>query len=1037
LTDASEADDKFSPGSSSDGLAGAGSARADGDPNMKLDLPLDWILVFATLAPLPLTGLAHAQSVATPAPEVVVEDGPRYVWTGVRIGDDGARVEASPSQGESAATNGEPRAQRTNPRATAEAHLKELAAIQLSIEIDRKLDEASTRLDELWVRAASRTAYVARFDVLQSIALARSALEERRGRKDAALAAVEHLLPGEAIRAALGERYELEPAPDELATEARGFLAAPPFEAVRSRLRSRPQAPQQGGRNAETSIEANVRAWLSANEVKPIREIGTRAVPALEKIVLENLDGFAMEAGTDPLTLLFELDEARGARLALEQFDKGGFFWRKRILRSMERANVLTDPGTWSMASEQHVPPILVDFGWLRVLELLLQSEDVRAEALRALRPLAVMDELTPTMQAELTKALTGDQTELTQAALTAIAECIQRSTVVPLLEAALAAKDVAVRRFAAQLLQNQPESKALLARATDPDGDVRRVVAKSLRGRQIPRLAFIPNVTVWSPGSTLVEPALGEEGRQAVRALAKDEDPYVRLEIATMLQDFEPPLETELYVALAADESANVRERIAGLESATHPALPAVLERLAGDATPNVSIAFEKRMQVMPTQRIAELLPALVRRLQRPEAPSIQQGGGRNSLANAIEAALLLPEGMTRLLAVVDAQTSLWLVEQLMASFPWPRKEGMPEVAALRAVDPKHLATLVRVYMQYCPAMGRFWEGAMRAAEGGLVHRQAWLEVLSDTSLPRAGRAQAAAVLAHAPDPEVERAIVELLKDPSWATQSVDVERDALSSMGRLLAGDHHVPFLLALVRDPEVQSAPLAWLIGNDPNKQPLAMAILDRWLEDPDVRYTLLTEAIEALPASDDPRTVEVLRRCLRDPRLDSSAASVLGRIKRPFSLELLSEALRADWISDGDARADLQRAAAEAMAGFLTEDAAQRLIAGVPHVDDPKTREGALAALEQIRKFLDEKKRWDLRDTDLEKRAQAVHELYHLLSDPDAATRAQAAKSMATMNAVEHLPKLIGMLKDKSPEVRAAAQQAIDQLNAKSK
>ncbi len=62
---------------------------------------------------------------------------------------------------------------------------------------------------------------------------------------------------------------------------------------------------------------------------------------------------------------------------------------------------------------------------------------------------------------------------------------------------------------------------------------------------------------------------------------------------------------------------------------------------------------------------------------------------------------------------------------------------------------------------------------------------------------------------------------------------------------------------------------------------------------------------------------------------------------------------------------------------------------------------------------------------------------MKELVQLLSDNDAATRAQAARGLATLNAAEELPRLVQLLKDKSPEVRNAAQQALDLLSAKSK
>ena len=43
------------------------------------------------------------------------------------------------------------------------------------------------------------------------------------------------------------------------------------------------------------------------------------------------------------------IDEVRGTRFVLAHFDEGGYFWRRRILRSMDEAWVLSDEGTWMM----------------------------------------------------------------------------------------------------------------------------------------------------------------------------------------------------------------------------------------------------------------------------------------------------------------------------------------------------------------------------------------------------------------------------------------------------------------------------------------------------------------------------------------------------------------------------------------------------------------------------------------------------------------------------------------------------------------
>ncbi len=162
-----------------------------------------------------------------------------------------------------------------SPRATADAHLKELATIRLSIDVDRKLDDAQTKLDDLFVRAASKQDYVARFEVAQEVALARSELLEKRGRKDAALAAVTQLLPDAALRDAFAAKYELEPASDALIAAEAKALAAPAVANAAARLRpggantQKPDVKKAGA--TDSSIEESVRAWLSSQNTSAIR----------------------------------------------------------------------------------------------------------------------------------------------------------------------------------------------------------------------------------------------------------------------------------------------------------------------------------------------------------------------------------------------------------------------------------------------------------------------------------------------------------------------------------------------------------------------------------------------------------------------------------------------------------------------------------------------------------------------------------------------------------------------------------------------
>ncbi|MBI5364778.1 MAG: HEAT repeat domain-containing protein [Planctomycetes bacterium] len=1003
-----------------------------------------FLALFFVLAPL-----AAAQESASTVADTnsTAPRSARFVWTGTTLGPKGERFGHPPIVGETTTTFGagsKPVVARANPRATADGYLKELAAVRLSIEVDRKLDDAQKALDDLCVRAAWKEDYVARFEVLQEVAVARSELAEKRGRKDAALAAIAQLLPDAALRDAFAAQYEFEPASEALLAAETKALAAPAVANAAARLRPGQSAHKAGTNKLleqETSIEESVRAWLSSGNVLAIQEIGARAAPILEKVVIEGLDFMAPIAMRDALTLLFQLDEARGAQFALAHFDEAGFLWKKRVLRGMESAGVLGNANTWMTGSDPYQKPALIDTMWIPVVERLVRDPEVRLETIRGpVRTFCLQDALTPVMQSALVDAITSSESAEQQAAFVAMENCFGRATVLKVLGSAIQSKNVNVRRYAAQILADEPRSAELLARANDEDPEVRRIVIRSMQARQVRIAAYSANATS-TFGQRNLNPEFGVAERAALQKLVVDPDAKVRMDAMGLAASMDPSLETELCLRLARDADVNVRTAMANVLPDTHPGLPSVFLVLAADETPSVRTALDWRFSTWGNGRaIDPLLPALLRRLEWPDPPT-KDAGDNLLLGTSIHQALRIEAGMRRLLELAATESGSWLVPWILGSFPWPGPHGgdeLPPVLSTVAAEP--LATLVRNAQRDASFrnLQLFGQGAHRAALAGVCQRAAWEAVLGDAEATRGLRLRAASILGVEADARCEEGLRALFREDSWKTLGVqDDERDALSDLGKTFRAERRADFFRGLIQDARVNEVPLRWMVGNA-DKDGLAMAILDRWLDAPRANgsVSLLAEAIAALPASDDPKTIAVLRRCLRYDGVETSVLSVLGRIKKPFGLELLSEGLDANWVTDRGERANVQRAAAGSLTGYMSEDAARRLLAGVTLAAGDTARKACLDGVEQIRTFLDEKKRWDLRDSELEQRAQAVKELLVLLADNDATTRAQAAKSLATLNAAEHLPKLIALLKDKAPEVRTAAQLAIDQLNARS-
>ncbi len=148
----------------------------------------------------------------------------------------------------------------------------------------------------------------------------------------------------------------------------------------------------------------------------------------------------------------------------------------------------------------------------------------------------------------------------------------------------------------------------------------------------------------------------------------------------------------------------------------------------------------------------------------------------------------------------------------------------------------------------------------------------------------------------------------------------------------------------------------------------------------------------------------------------------------------SIDILIEIItRNDVAIDSGHRAR----AADLLARRLDDRGADALLRAIAAAPFESVRQKCFDGLEQIRKYQDEKQSWQKRKGGEAARDQAIADLLPMLGDKEATIRAAAARSLATLQATEHLPKLVALLKDKDASVREAAQKALDALNAPGK
>jgi HEAT repeat protein len=131
---------------------------------------------------------------------------------------------------------------------------------------------------------------------------------------------------------------------------------------------------------------------------------------------------------------------------------------------------------------------------------------------------------------------------------------------------------------------------------------------------------------------------------------------------------------------------------------------------------------------------------------------------------------------------------------------------------------------------------------------------------------------------------------------------------------------------------------------------------------------------------------------------------------------------------------DSDENVRRAACSTLGMLLAKESAPELLKALAD-DSEKVRNEAKQALERIRFYHEEKKRWEDwyagRGTDP---GEGVRKLLELLDDSDEPVRMSAIESLGTMKAKEALPRLVELVKlGASKAEREAAAKAVERIN----
>jgi len=847
---------------------------------------------------------------------------------------------------------------------------RELAEIRLAVAADRKFPEARERLQAL-----------------------RASLEPRAADPEAneLLQRVDRLL-GEVLRA-LG-------------------LAAPAVPSTEN----------------QDKVDQAVQVAIETGNADFLRQLGKRAVPGLVAAVREDPDTLPY-LGKDAFFFLAAIDPLAASSLAGESIDQAGFFWKKRVMRTIDQTDLFQRPDVWTVGTPQR---FLAD-GLLKTLEKYVADPDIGNEVLGELQPF-VPHALTPALREALAAALRSED-PVRRTTAKGVASAVD--SLRPLFEELLREGDPDLRAFAALRLSNFADASVLLDRAGDPEPKVRQQVATWLskyeskwdaRARAaLARLVLDADPSVQTGALTILErmPALERSFQAPADDLIEPNNP-----VSARRDVHAQPLPAEIYRSLVEAKDRDVRQRLAGI--ASHLPGPLALELLA-------------RLARDPDQEVAEssLSYGLLRDMCF-EDPAGALGVFTGLLENPA-----LPRSRT-LGNLRSRFTDLARTRSGLAAFlRWALSRNEDDLVGAIGLSSSQIQSLppdlVREYAARLFRLGpnivwQFLSPRMRLLSP--EQARAFRPLAADPEQHAVLRLLAAGAYLQQglPDEAWMEDARAIFMDPFWRGAPGEPWAwvpSVVEEIFRILPSDQRNELVFQVVGDPTLWVEFFTKAIEEfDPaglRAAEITKTILERWFEPSESSaeqvslVQVVAEAFHAMGRNPTLADRELLVRTIRGGRYEYARAALqaIGRMRDPSYLSVLEQAL----VESNDSA--VQTWAAEALMEYLSEDAAELLLLAAAKTQNAELRDKCLAHLEKIREYQDAKERWATRKAKAQTREQVIAELVRLLDAKDTAKRVAAIRGLATWEAVEAMPRLIQLLSEK--EVAAAAREALDRLN----
>ncbi|MCI0587319.1 MAG: HEAT repeat domain-containing protein [Planctomycetes bacterium] len=643
--------------------------------------------------------------------------------------------------------------------------------------------------------------------------------------------------------------------------------------------------------------------------------------------------------------------------------------------------------------------------------------------------------------------------------------------------------RDPLTRQLALRGLRNFPEAirGRLAALAADPDSGVRSTLVQyfflTLPEAAKETLLADPDARVRQTMAQMLTRREWSDSRPVALRLLRDADPSVRRQALDALpktsspEPFDPSAIRAALAPLVADPSVDVRRSLAG--SAQNLVGPAAVPLLLPLLLDEQSAVFEGAMSALERlprgglrhedlPKALEIAPAVVRR-----------HGFRDPSREKPTLADRYAQFLATMVQASGAKGDFPVVAKAFAGMPGLAAAGAPVAQALLAVaTPEDVPDLCDLYDRVPDYASR--AAVLRVLEGKVE------------GLLGEGAKRVAALLGSALAPETdplvrEEALFVALKlraaalGPAMAealrtrpnNRNWDLVGPALLAMGKT-APREAAECIVAFTTSRETLlgqhgAAPLEWAAGYLASfPSPVAIPAMTRILEQAPnhgVRAAVVSNVPDQGGAEWTAFLLDVVL-ATPDAGLRRVGIERLAQI-RAFSPEVVARITAAAEDSDGGIRVEVleyvqawnspeaapiarrllkdpapnvRQIACQVLGSLVAQEAVPDLLAAL--LDDrTNVRSAAKAALDQIRFYHEEKKRWEDwyegRGTDP---GEGIRKLLELLDDPNEPIRVSAIESLGTMKAKEALPRLVETIKKGASRAeREAAAKAVERIN----